>query len=159
MKILMTLVCLSFILTSKAASAIGPAAVQRNEYLKNLKPVTIKNIQQAIRRKLTIKEKIALLIFKNKIKYADNSKSGKTALVFGIIGAALFFLGLFIPYVLLGSIAAAIVAVVIGSGAKRRNKDDRKAHAAVLLGWITLGLTALIFLAAIIVFATGGFYF
>jgi hypothetical protein len=119
------------------------------------KPPTIKvqEIEKKIGRKLTVKEKIAFFLWK-KTQKAESSKSGKTALTIGIIGAGLFILGLFIPYVILGSLAAAIVAVVLGSSAKKQNPEDRKAISAVLLGWITLGAIALVLIIAAIVVAS-----
>lgn len=119
------------------------------------KPVAlkVKDVEKLIGRKLTFKEKVSLFFWRT-IKPADSSKSGQTALIFGIIGASLFILGLFVPYVIIGSLAAAIVAVVLGSVAKRQNSSDNKAHAATLLGWITLGAIVLTLLAAVIFWAT-----
>lgn len=116
----------------------------------------IRDIQQKLGRKLSFKEKISFLLLKHQAKHpakADNNK-GQTALTFGIAGLVLFVVGLFVPFVLIGSLVAAILAVVTGSVAKRENPKDSKAHAGKLLGWLTLGLIALLFLLAAIVIAS-----
>ena len=109
-------------------------------------------------RKLSLKEKITVIILRTKLKHAqkENKQPGNLALIFGISAAATFLLGLLVPPVLLVSIAAAIVAVVLGSNAKKKNPSDGKARAAVLLGWITLGLLALLALIAAITVAEWG---
>jgi predicted membrane protein len=104
-------------------------------------------------RKLTLKEKITLLILKKKLKkQADESKQGQTAFVLGIISIALLIAGLFLPYVILGALIAAIIAIVMGNMAKKKDPSDMKAKMGALMGWITLGGIALILIlvAAII---------
>ena len=86
------------------------------------------------------------------------SKQGQTALTFGIAGAVMLILGLFIPYVIIGALIAGILAVVLGSVAKKQNPSDKKAYAATLLGWITLGAIALILILAIIIVSARGWY-
>lgn len=121
---------------------------------KEIATLKIKDIQKLAGRKLTLKEKIGFVILKHKIKRQSKSsqKQGETALIFGIAGLGLFVIGLFVPILLLGSLIAAIVAVVTGSVAK--DPSNRKARAAKLLGWITLGLLALLLLLAAIVLAS-----
>jgi len=67
----------------------------------------------------------------------------------------LLLLGLFFPYVILGALVAAILAIILGSNAKRLDSSDSKARAAVLLGWITLGAIALLLIIATIYFTSG----
>jgi hypothetical protein len=67
-------------------------------------------------------------------------------------------LGLFIPYLIIGALVAGIIAVVLGSVAKRQNPSDKKAYAATLLGWITLGAIALFLILAIIIVSSWGWY-
>ena len=83
-------------------------------------------------------------------KESGSSHQEQTSLTFRIVGAALLIVGLFIPFVILAALTAGIVAVVVGSSAKRKNPDDRKAHAGNLLEWITLGLIGAILVFAII---------
>ena len=90
-------------------------------------------------------------------KYAETSQ-GQTAFVIGVAAVALLVIGLFVPYVILGSLVAAIFAIVMGSMASKQNRSDKKAHAAKLLGWITLGLIALLLIIAAIIVASWGWY-
>jgi hypothetical protein len=121
--------------------------------------LNIKDVQKLIGRKLTLKEKVSFLILKHTLKKtAKESKQGKTALGFGIAGAVMLVLGLFIPYVIIGALIAAILAVVLGSVAKKQDPSDKKAYAATLLGWITLGAIALIIILAIAIVSTWGWY-
>lgn len=126
------------------------------EVYKKLASLKIKEIQKLIGRKLTLKEKISLLILKHTTRKATQSKKGNTALIFGIVGIGLLIIGLFVPFVLLASIAGAIVAIILGSNAKKIDPSDGKARAAVLLGWITLGAIALLLILAAIVVASWG---
>jgi hypothetical protein len=135
---------------------VNPSINPSNVAYEKLASLKIKEIQKIIGRKLTFKEKISLLILKHTSKKEAQTKKGNTALIFGIVGLGLFFIGLFVPFVILGAIAAAIIAIVLGSNAKKRDSSDGKARAAVLLGWITLGATALLLIAAAIVVASWG---
>ena len=159
LKALFFCVFLSFALPAFSATApadgvnvtlIPPGAVYKK--LISMKP---RDIQKMTGKKMSLKEKVAFGILKVKLKKQYNNKSsqGQTALIFGIAGLALFVVGLFVPYVILGALIAAIVAIVVGSSAKKKNPDDTKAHAGKLLGWITLGLIALLLVLAAIVAA------
>lgn len=121
---------------------------------KQIKSLKIKDVQKSLGRKLSLKEKIAFFLLKKKMKNADeNGSTGNTAFIIAIIGLALFILGLWVPYVLLASLVAAIVAVVMGSMAKRKDPSDRKARAATLMGWINIGLLALLAILVAIIIA------
>lgn len=122
---------------------------------KDIRSSKIKDIQKLLGRKLTLKEKIAYIILKKKLRhYRDKVEEGQTAFNIGIVGLALLIIGLFVPYVILGSLVAAIIAIVMGSIAKKKSSSDSKAKAAMLLGWITLGLIAFLFLLVAIVIAS-----
>lgn len=155
--ILAFLICIFISITSPAFATTAPSTetiIPDGGIYKKIASLKIKDVQKFVGRKLTIKEKISFLALKHKIKHPSKNNKGKgqTAFVFGIVGLALLVAGLFIPYILLGSLAAAIVAIVIGSGASKQDPSDRKAHAGKLMGWITLGLIGLLLiLAAIIV--------
>jgi hypothetical protein len=125
------------------------------EVYKKLASLKISEIQKLIGRKLTLKEKISFVILKQTSGKQAQSKKGNTALIFGIVGVGLLLIGLFVPFVILGAIVGAIVAIVLGSSAKKQDPSDGKAQAAVLLGWITLGATALLLIIATIVIASG----
>jgi hypothetical protein len=62
----------------------------------------------------------------------------------------MLILGLFIPYVILGALVAAILAIVLGSVARNQDPSNKKAYAAVLLGWITLGAIGLLLILILI---------
>ena len=87
-------------------------------------------------------------------KKADGSSLGKTALTFGIAGAVLLIIGLFVPGFWLGALVASIVAIATGSAASKRDKSDTRASTGKLLGWITLGILAVILIAAVIVISS-----
>lgn len=132
----------------KTTVLLSPETQQKLASLKT------KEIQKIIGRKLTFKEKVSLFILRHTgVKKAQN-KQGNTALIFAICGLALLILGLFLPYVLLGSLVAAIVAVVLGSVAKKQDPSDKKARAGALLGWITLGAIALLLILVAIALTT-----
>lgn len=120
----------------------------------------IGDVQKMIGRKLTLKEKISFLILRHQLKHKADSKNvqSKLALIFGILAAALLVGGLFIPALFVGSLVGSIVAIVLGTIARKENSSDKKALAAILLGWITLGLLTLLVLVIIIILANWSWY-
>ena len=136
----------------------GDGPVIPEAVVKKLASMKIKDIQKLAGRKLTLKEKILFLLLKHKAKRDDAKRSGgSTALTLGAIAIGLFIVGLFVPYVILGSLVAAILAVVLGSTAMKKDRSDRKAHAGKLMGWITLGLIGLVLILAAIVVSSWGY--
>ena len=106
----------------------------------------VKEIEKMIGRKLKLKEKIAFKIFQWEIKKdvkrtkkTGEPDKGKTAMILGIIAAG----SLFIPFVNLAAFPLAILAIVIGSNAKREDPKNRKARTG------SLGIVTLAFLVAI----------
>jgi len=164
--------------SSPATENIIPA----QSVLDRIATMKVKDIQKLAGRKLTLKEKVVFWLLKEQIKHkadkgivssvvkkilekktkktADYKKgegatsNGQTAFVFGVFAVGLFIAGLFLPYVILGSLIAAILAIVLGSVAKKENPSDAKAGAAKLMGWITLGLIALLLILAVVVLAS-----
>jgi len=135
--------------------AINPSECAREKFTS----LKIKDVRKIIGRKLTIKEKAGFLVLRHTLKKkARDTNEGQTALGFGIAAAAMLVLGLFIPYLIIGALIAGIIAVVLGSVAKRQNPSDKKAYAATLLGWITLGAIALFLILAIIIVSSWGWY-
>lgn len=124
----------------------------KHEQKKGLGPVTFLQLKQKIENGLNKEGPL-----KKKKRHAEASQ-GQTAFVIAIAAAALLVIGLFVPYVILGALVASIFAIVMGSVAYKQNRSDKKAHAAKLLGWITLGLIAFLFLLAVIVVATWAWY-
>ena len=155
MRRVFALLCLFCVIACPAISSSTPVSqlsipiekIHSNEVLpKKISSLKVRDLERLAGRKFTIKEKIAFLILKKKLKHQEdtNNREGKTAFSFGIAAVALLLLGLFVPYVIFGSLVAAIVAIVMGSSAAKKDPTDRKAHSAKLLGWITLGLIALL---------------
>ena len=145
----------SAIIISPVKETVDP----ENTY-KKIVSLKIKDVQKMIGRKLTLKEKISFLILRHQLKNHADSKpnQGKTAMTFGIFGVVLFIAGLFFAPLLVGSLIAAILAVVLGSLARKENSSDKKALAVILMGWITLGLIALLLILAAIIVATWSWY-
>jgi hypothetical protein len=127
------------------AAVVLPTPVLNEQPPKVLPPsLKVRDIETRIGRKLTVKEKISLLILKKKIRAEGKKNPGQTALILGITGAALLIGSLFgVPFLIIGALASAIAAIVIGSVTRKAEPANKKAHAAVLLGWITLGLIGL----------------
>jgi hypothetical protein len=117
-----------------------------------------KEVEKLLGRKLTLKEKISLKIAQLKIKKGlrskeeEKSNKGQTAMILGIIGLACII----IPYGILASIPLAILAIVMGSQAKKANKNDGKAQTGIILGIVTLGLVALAIIVVAIWLASWG---
>ena len=112
---------------------------------KEISSLKIKDIQKSIGRKLTIKEKISIFILKRQLKkIEEGSQSGQTAFILGIVSLVLLISGLFVTSLLLGALITGIIAVVLGTAAKKKNPSDTKARTGALMGWITLGGIALI---------------
>ena len=120
----------------------------------------IKEAEKLLGRKFTLKEKIAFKIAQLKLKKdlktkaEGKSSKGKTAMILGIIGLAV----LLIPYGIIASIALAIIAIVMGSQARKENKNDGKAQAGIILGIVTLALIALAIILVAIWLASWGWY-
>lgn len=149
----------SLIALSANAAVVVPANNTIFPYEKlygRISSLKIKDVQRSIGRKLTLKEKIGFLIAKHQFRHrsSEDKALGKAAFTFALIGLGLLVLGLFVPYVIIGSIVAAILAVALGATAYKENHSDKKAHAAKIIGWLTLGIIALFALIAAIVIAT-----
>lgn len=154
-----TVLLMSFLfISSPIFSATTPAKpgnpITFDLLLKKISSMKVKDFQKISGRKLLLKEKIGFGILKHKIKKNQKNEKaegkGKLSLIMGIAGITLLIIGLYVPILLIPSLASAIVAVVMGSVAKKRNPDDRQAHAGKLLGWITLGLLTLLTILVVI---------
>src|SRR5687767_1247411 len=84
--------------------------------------------------KLNFSEKIAFGILQKKLKKQvsgstayPSKDNGKTAFILGLIG----LIGILVPVVNLASLPLAILAIVIGSKARKQDPDNRKARTAV----------------------------
>ncbi|HMU46960.1 MAG TPA: hypothetical protein PKC72_11360 [Chitinophagaceae bacterium] len=124
--------------------------------LKKISDLKVRDFQKLTGRKLTLKEKIGYGVLKHKIRKQkkEDTSNGQLSLILGIAGLAFFIAGLFLPALFIPSIVSSIVAIVLGSVAKKQNPNDNKAHAGKLLGWLTLGLLALLTIVAVIAIAS-----
>lgn len=144
------------LVSATAFSATAPLATPGAPTLyARLLSLKVKDVQRITGHKLSLKEKIGFGIMKHRLKKSgEGSSKGQSALLFGIAALALLVAGLFIPYVILGSVVCSIVAIVLGTVAKKQDPDDRKAAAGKLLGWLTLGVTLVLFTLAALVIAS-----
>jgi hypothetical protein len=147
------LISIFFTRNSNAAliPAAAPSAITKATYLPEFSRLSIKNIQQLVGRKLTLKEKLSVKILQwrmrnSKKKYDDPYSAGRTAFGFGLASIIL----LFIPYITILALPCAIIAIIVGSNAKHKHPDDRKAKTGIILGIISL---ALILIAVLLVIA------
>jgi len=127
---------------------------------KKIISMKVKDFQEKLGRKLTLKEKVGFFILKQKAKHGlkkttknpeEKSSQGSTAFGIAILALVLFAIGFFVPALWIGSIITSIIAIVMGTSAYKMNPKDMKAHSAKLMGWIVLGLLALLALIAVIV--------
>lgn len=150
--------------------------------MEKISSLKVKDAEKMAGRKFTFKEKVGFVLLKKQIrnyKKNDNTPTlfqklvlkkaekkltkgkknepgskGQSAMVFGIAAVVTLIIGLFVPYVVIASLIASILAIVLGSVAKKENPDDSKARIGKLLGWITLGLIALFLILATIIIAS-----
>ena len=109
--------------------------------------------------KLNFFQRLMVKMFVKKYKKAhraDISKADKlanTSLAFGVAALGLMVLGLFVPYVILASIPAAIIAMITGGSAIRKGtKNIGKAKTGKGLGLgVLIAFGVLLIVAAIIV--------
>lgn len=136
-----------------ARSASSAVIIPSTKQIVLPETLKVRDVQKMLGRKLTFKEKISFLVFRHQLKDRAGTKksSGQTALMLGILSLALLLGSLFFAPLLFGSLAGGILSLVLGNSARQDNPSDKKAKAAILLGWITLGLLALIFLILVIV--------
>jgi hypothetical protein len=123
---------------------------------KNIASMKLKEFQQLVGRKLTFKEKIAFLVLKHQMKRhsKDADTEGQLPFILGLTSIGLLVMGLFVPFVIIGSFIAAVLAIVTGGMATKKDSENRKAKAGTLMGWITLAALALLLILAAVVLAS-----
>ncbi|HEY0434847.1 MAG TPA: hypothetical protein VGC95_13320 [Chitinophagaceae bacterium] len=139
---------------SFATAVLSPAATVRSEAPGR---ISFHALEKLTGKKLTFKQKIAVRLVElsgrrpfAKPEQYDVQANARLALIFGIVGLA----ALLIPYVALVALPCALVALLVGYAVRRRDPFNRKARAATILGWITLGIFTLALLIVIAVLAT-----
>lgn len=125
------------------------------------KKIIISKAEKLSDRKFSLKEKIERKLLqwklKNKVQHSEKiiseSEDGKLSEVLGTI-ALTTLLTVFIPYLGILSIASiplAILAIVRGKKAQKKNPEDKKAKTGIILGIITLSFIVLSFMLALFI--------
>ena len=158
--LILSFIILFFNIALSASAATVPlvAGPEKSQYpvYRNIATMKLRDFQKLIGRKLTIKEKIAFFILKYKTRHQHNDANtdGKASFVLGFLGLILLIAGFFTPALFLGALLASILAIVIGSTARKKDGNNREARMGKMLGWITLGALSLLAVLLIIVIAT-----
>jgi hypothetical protein len=144
----------------------GSAMVPVSDYIstppgnifKKTLTLRFKDIEKSIGRKLTLKEKIAFIVLKQKFRHKpkDSMNAGDISLILGIASLAFLALYLLIPFSIVAAIGSAIAAIVTGHRTRKKDPTNKNAKIGKLLGWITVGLITAFFIALIIAFASIG---
>lgn len=180
LRLVMVVICsLLFLSPSDAATTPStPVEMQVEVVLKKIASLKVRELQQLTGRKMSLKEKLGFMVLKSQVrkgkademaglllkkifhkhepagkvkgKKADGNKKAESAFVFGIAALVLLALGFFIPYVVIPSVISAILAIVLGTMAKKEGGSDSKASAGKLMGWITLGILVVLLIVAAI---------
>jgi hypothetical protein len=187
-RILLIAVFISHTLISSAITrppvSINPGTIE--SVCKRLAAMKAKDFEKMVGHKLSLKDRVAFFAIKAKARHyirkgvpesdmqmftkmlaagptlakkADEpSSAGQSAMIIGIAAAALLVLAFFVPYVIFGSLVASIIAIVMGSSAYKKDRSDRKAMVGKLLGWITLGLIAILIIAVAIIVSSAWYW-
>jgi hypothetical protein len=134
----------------------------RAEAITRFASMKMKDVEKTMGRKLSLSEKIAIKITQWKIRKKGAAwfekkalDKGTTALILGIAG--IVFLLLPVPYLGgLVSVASIIMALILGYQAKKANPKDKNAKAAIILGWVGVGLIIAAFILVIALIASLG---
>ncbi len=123
----------------------------------NPSDLSARDLEKMTGIKLSLKEKVLWGIYKKKLSVKNKSgitnmpelqgDPGAAAKTFGILS----LICLFIPYLSLLAIPFAIIAIVKGSRAKRKDPLNRKARTGITLGIVTLSLLVAALVVAIII--------
>lgn len=154
--------CSLLSISSPAGSAMVPdsnnAGISFGKIYEKIASLSFKDIQKSIGRKLTLKEKIAFIILKQKLRHAPKEAmdAGDISLILGIASLAFLALYFLFPYFMIAAIASAIAAIVTGHRTRKKDPTNKNAKIGKLLGWITVGLITAFFIAILIAFASIG---
>lgn len=149
---LLPMICMSLILISAK-----PTAVQPKKMADEVVPVEVPAKGITVKQnKLNFIERFFLKLALKKFKKADDTtkadKQARNSFTVGIVGLSLLIVGLFVPYVILASVPAGIVAMVTGSAAIHGGTNEySKARTGKTLGLISLiGFGLILLIAAIL---------
>ena len=143
------------LLVSATTIKIEEKSVPVETQLSAVMPATAHSVKV---HKLNFFQKLVFKLFVSKNKQSDTEKADKlasTSLGLGLGAFAILILGLFVPYVILGTVPLGIAAMITGSSALRGGTSQTgKAKTGKAFGLgslITLGV--LLILAAIVIAA------
>ncbi|MBL7746898.1 MAG: hypothetical protein JNM19_05685 [Chitinophagaceae bacterium] len=119
----------------------------------------IKEIEKIAGRKLKLKEKFAIKLLQWKVKKdlaknkkGERSQKGKTALILSIAGVGC----LLIPYLALASIPLVVLGLILGYQARKINPGDKRAKAAITIGWVGIILFLVVVALVVAILASFG---
>ncbi|MEO5944413.1 MAG: hypothetical protein ABIP30_10270 [Ferruginibacter sp.] len=171
-KVSVLLILIIFCVAAKTAFAVGiphQFAQQKTSIefsdssLYLLTHLSIKEIQLLSGRKLTFKEKIALKIYKSNPGFfnrftdsTDQKKLENKARWAKRLGIG-SLISLFIPFVDILALPAAIIAIVFGKATQNKVKNKRDSKQGITFGIITIGAILLMVTLIIIILSSFGF--
>ena len=140
-----------------------PATASVSKPMKNVKAEKLSEQQSTRKEKNELRKSQREL--KNQKHFSENltgeSKDGKDSEVLGTIAAGLLLFA-FIPssigVLFIASIPLAILAIVRGKKAQKKNPEDKKAKTGILLGTITLSVIATLFVLVMAALGSVGFF-
>ena len=151
-------ICIYCLLISATPTKVSPKfVVVESEIKSGISPSsdTISSTKLNFFQKLMVKRFVKKY---NKAYRAVSDKADKqanTSLTSGILACGFLVIGLFVPYVILATIPAAIVAMITGSGAIRRGTQNiGKAKTGKGLGLGALIAFGVLLIAAVIIVAS-----
>ena len=105
----------------------------------------VKEAEKILGRKMSLKEKIGFRLAQHKIKREQKKKEegkntpGQDAFIVSLIAIC----SIVIPYVGIVAFPLAIVSLIMGINAKKKDPKDKKANLAIILSIVKLGLFVL----------------
>lgn len=144
-------------------------------FIRQVQSLTIKDLQRLAGRKLSFKEKITWQLLKWRISHPGTGnlikklkskpasaqqpagsspdeksmKKGQASFVFGLAGLGLLALVFVIPFMIFPSIISALLAIILGHGATKGNRENKKGQTGKILGYVTISLIAILLAIAL----------
>jgi hypothetical protein len=159
--------CLIVKTTAAATTVTPPPAPSHKISLLSFLSMKPNDFEKLTGKHLPLKEKIVFKLAQWKLKHMlhkQGKKKGKgdkaeTALTLSIIALSCLVIGLFLPFIFIASLPLAIIALVTAYNVKKKDPANKKAATAITLGWVTIGLLALLVILIIIILASFSFSF
>lgn len=140
----------SVVVTSNAV--VKDPLPAKSKYFANILSMKVKEVEKLIGRKLSLKEKISFKLSQWKLKKfmtgneptEHQKKQANWSMILGITSIVL----LFIPYLALLALPAAVAAIILGIVSLKGNSNTKG-----IIGLATGGTTILLFIIALVVIA------